>query len=319
MKRALVGYTGFVGSNLNLAGKFDAVYNSKNIQDAFGTQPDILYYAGLRAEKFLANKMPEKDKALIDEAIDNIQKIAPKKLVLISTIDVYKNPVDVDEDTKIDTDNLHPYGYNRYLLEQWVQQHMEDYLIVRLPGLFGKNIKKNFIYDYIHVLPAMLTEEKMMSLQEKAKELSDDLQQYYKKQDNGFYKYIPLEADSERKEQEKHLRELFGKLGFSALQFTDSRGIFQFYDLSNLYQDIETALQNTIQLLNIATEPVNVAEVYERLEGKAFVNEIASNAPYYNYRTKYADKFGGTNGYMADKATVLKQIEDFVKTEKETL
>lgn len=319
MKRALVGYTGFVGSNLNLAGKFDAVYNSKNIQDAFGTQPDILYYAGLRAEKFLANKMPEKDKALIDEAINNIQKIAPKKLVLISTIDVYKNPVDVDEDTKIDTDNLHPYGYNRYLLEQWVQQHMEDYLIVRLPGLFGKNIKKNFIYDYIHVLPAMLTEEKMMSLQEKAKELSDDLQQYYKKQDNGFYKYIPLEADSERKEQEKHLRELLGKLGFSALQFTDSRGIFQFYDLSKLYQDIETALQNTIQLLNIATEPVSVAEVYERLEGKAFVNEIASNAPYYNYRTKYADKFGGTNGYLADKATVLKQIEDFVKTEKETL
>lgn len=319
MKRALVGYTGFVGSNLNLAGKFDAVYNSKNIQDAFGTQPDILYYAGLRAEKFLANKMPEKDKALIDEAINNIQKIAPKKLVLISTIDVYKNPVDVDEDTKIDTDNLHPYGYNRYLLEQWVQQHMEDYLIVRLPGLFGKNIKKNFIYDYIHVLPAMLTEDKIMTLQETAKNLGDDLMKYYKKQDNGFYKYIPLEDNAERKEQEKHLRELFDKLGFSALQFTDSRGIFQFYDLSKLYQDIETALQNTIQLLNIATEPVSVAEVYERLEGKAFVNEIASNAPYYNYRTKYADKFGGTNGYLADKATVLKQIEDFVKTEKETL
>jgi hypothetical protein len=56
----LVGYTGFVGSNLYDAGEFDAVYNSKNIQDAFGTTPDLLVYAGVRAEKYLANNDPDK-------------------------------------------------------------------------------------------------------------------------------------------------------------------------------------------------------------------------------------------------------------------
>ena len=59
--KALVGYTGFVGSNINAKGDFDALYNSKNIEEAFGTSPDLLVYAGLRAEKYLANNFPEED------------------------------------------------------------------------------------------------------------------------------------------------------------------------------------------------------------------------------------------------------------------
>lgn len=31
---SLVGYTGFVGSNLYEADRFDAIYNSKNIREA---------------------------------------------------------------------------------------------------------------------------------------------------------------------------------------------------------------------------------------------------------------------------------------------
>lgn len=162
--RALVGYTGFVGSNIYVAGQFDAVYNSKNIEEAYGTEPDILVYAGLRAEKYLANNAPEKDMELIVQAEENIRKIAPKKLVLISTIDVFKVPNGVDEDSKIDTENLHAYGYNRYQLELWVQENYPDALIVRLPGLFGINIKKNFIYDYMNVIPFMLKKEKMEEL-----------------------------------------------------------------------------------------------------------------------------------------------------------
>jgi hypothetical protein len=61
MKKAIVGYTGFVGSNIYASGDFDGAYNTKNIQDAFGTCPDLLVYAGMRAEKFLANADPERD------------------------------------------------------------------------------------------------------------------------------------------------------------------------------------------------------------------------------------------------------------------
>ena len=124
--KALVGYTGFVGSNLCDQTKFDAVYNSKNIVEAYGTAPDLMVYAGVRAEKYLANSAPEKDLGKILEAEENIVKTAPKKLVLISTIDVFTNPQDVDENTTVVTDGLHPYGLNRYLLERRIRERFSE-------------------------------------------------------------------------------------------------------------------------------------------------------------------------------------------------
>lgn len=301
--RALVGYTGFVGSNIYVAGQFDAVYNSKNIEEAYGTEPDILVYAGLRAEKYLANNAPEKDMELIVQAEENIRKIAPKKLVLISTIDVFKVPNGVDEDSKIDTENLHAYGYNRYQLELWVQENYPDALIVRLPGLFGINIKKNFIYDYMNVIPFMLKKEKMEELSVIDAELSN----YYQIQDNGFYKVIEL-----GQEQREVLKEKFRKLGFSALNFTDSRSVYQFYPLSRLWADIQIALEHDIRMWHPATEPISAGELYEYLSGKKFVNELNGVPADYDYKTIHYDIFGGKNGYICDKKEIMESIYNFV-------
>lgn len=81
----------------------------KNIQEAYGKEFDILIYSGVRAEKFIANSNPNEDKILIEKAIENIKKINFNKLVLISTVDIYPNPVDVDEDSIIDK-NEQAYG-----------------------------------------------------------------------------------------------------------------------------------------------------------------------------------------------------------------
>ena len=51
---------------------------------------------------------------------------------------------------------INPYGLNRYYLEAWARKQYPNALIVRLPGLYGYNIKKNFIYDYMNVIPTML-------------------------------------------------------------------------------------------------------------------------------------------------------------------
>lgn len=299
---ALVGYTGFVGSNIYSEGKIDAVYNSKNIESAYGTEPDLLIYSGLRAEKYLANNNPEKDMELINQAIENISKINPKKLVLISTVDVLKNPVDVDEMASIETEGLQAYGYNRYQLELWGRDHYKDALIIRLPGLFGKNIKKNFIYDYINVIPFMLKEEKYLELVNK----ENELEKYYHKQDNGFYKVDVKEEDKE------YLKNIFRKVGFSALNFTDSRSRFQLYNLSRLWDDINTALDNNLTMWHPATEPVTAGEIYKYLTGEEFVNELNGLPANYDYKTAYAEVFGGTNGYICDKETVLKEIRKFV-------
>lgn len=303
--KALVGYTGFVGSNIcEAAGNdIDALYNSRNIAEAYGTNPDLLIYAGLRAEKYLANNAPEKDLELIFQAERNIEKINPKKLVLISTIDIFKTPKGVDENSPVDTQNLHPYGYNRYLLEQWVREKYPDALIIRLPGLFGKNIKKNFIYDFIHVIPFMLKEETFEELVKR----DGELRRFYSLQENGFYKVNVSAADRPL------LKEKFRNLGFSALNFTDSRSKYQFYNLSHLWGDINTALDAGITLWHPATEPVTAGELYFYLTGEPFANELHGIPAEYDYKTRFGAVFGGQNGYIQAKEAVLKEIGDFVK------
>lgn len=262
-----------------------------------------MIYAGLRAEKYLANNAPEKDMELIYQAEENIEKIGPKKLVLISTIDVFKMPKAVDEDSVIDTENLHAYGYNRYQLELWVRKNYPDALIIRLPGLFGKNIKKNFIYDFMNVIPFMLKKEKFEELVQH----DPELRKFYILQENGFYKVNVLEKDKEM------LKERFRQLRFSALNFTDSRSRYQFYNLGNLWRDINIALSKEIKLWHSATEPVSAGEVYEYLTGEKFTNELGSVPADYDYRTLYANVFGGRDGYILNKSSVLEEIKRFVE------
>ena len=304
---ALVGYTGFVGSNIYAGGQIDKAFNSKNIEEAFGLEPDLLIYSGLRAEKYLANNAPEKDMELIEQAKENIRRIAPKRLVLISTVDVWKTPVDVNEDDAIDCEGLHAYGLNRYRLECWVRENYPDALIIRLPGLFGINIKKNFIYDYIHVIPFMLKETKFQELAAREPLLN----QCYELQDNGFYKCKELSC-----KMRDVLKERFRQLSFTALNFTDSRNVYQFYPLERLWDDIRLALENDIRLWHPTTEPVSAAQVYEFLTGEDFVNELGGTPVVYDYRTKYDKLFGGSNGYICDKEQILQKIAAFINQEE---
>lgn len=304
---ALVGYTGFVGSNIYAAadGEIEGLYNSKNIEEAYGTAPELLIYAGLRAEKYLANTAPQEDMARILQAEENIKKINPRRLILISTIDVFKIPKNVDETSAIETEGLHAYGYNRYQLELWVRENYPDALIIRLPALFGKNIKKNFIYDYINVIPSMLKEDKFYELVEKEPELKNN----YKLQSNGFYK---LTVDDSEK---AFLKKKFLKLGFSAMNFTDSRSRYQFYNLKNLWRDMQIALDAGINLWHPATEPISTEELYEYLTGKNFKNELKGAVADYDYRTLYAELFDGAGDYISDKNKVLQEIKKFCEEE----
>ena len=55
MTDALIGYTGFVGSNLEATHEFGARYNSKNIAEIEGQSFGHLVCAGAPAKKWYAN------------------------------------------------------------------------------------------------------------------------------------------------------------------------------------------------------------------------------------------------------------------------
>ena len=149
----------------------------------------------------------------------------------------------------------------------------------------------------------MLKAEKFNELSEKEPALKN----YYQLQDNGFYKVNVEGSDRE------NLKKMFLELGFSALNFTDSRSRFQFYDLARLWDDMNTALNAGIKLWHPATEPVSAGELYEYLMGKKFVNELNGVPADYDYRTVHADLFGGKNGYICDKDCVMEDIRRLVK------
>lgn len=303
----LVGYTGFVGSNLAATHNFEGLFNTKNIEKAFGVSPDLLVYSGVPAEMFLANKNPEEDRKVIDNAINNIKQIAPKKIVLISTIGVYENPVRVNENTDINEDYVLPYGKNRLLLEKWVEENIKEHLIVRLPGLYGMNLKKNFLYDFINIVPSMLSEDKYIYCSEKSVAIKIN----YEKQENGFYK-----CNTQLKNvSKKQLKEEFIKLGFTALDFTDSRGIFQYYNLNRLWSDICCALENKVKKINIAVEPITIQELYHYLTGDKFDNILNKPAPHFDFYTIHADIFNKQGNYILEKEEILVDIKRFVEKE----
>ncbi len=150
MNDALIGHTGFVGSNILRGGSFAGLYNSKNIEDIAGRKFDCVICAGVSATKWLANKNPEQDWADIQRLLACLEKIEAARFVLISTVDVYQAPNGQRESDVPADDHPEAYGRHRRAIERFVEQRFPRHHIVRLPGLFGPGLKKNAIYDMMH-------------------------------------------------------------------------------------------------------------------------------------------------------------------------
>ena len=299
----LVGSTGFVGGNLRAKHTFTAVCHSSDIAAQYGTQPDLCVYAGVPAAMFLANADPEADLEVMRTARENLRKIAPKSLVLISSIAVFADSRGRCEDDAPGTDGLPAYGRNRLQLEQWVREDFNDALIVRLPALYGAGLKKNFLFDLHTITPAMLKPEKYNELVEK----SPLVKIGYTLADNGFYK---LNGTADK----TALKDFFAGNDFNALAFTDSRSRYQFYNLGRLWQDIEAARAAGLTMLHLCTPPISAAEVYTAVTGKAdWTNELPKSPFDYDLRSRYAAVLGGSGDYLCTKEEELDDVTHFLR------
>jgi dTDP-4-dehydrorhamnose reductase len=145
--RALIGHTGFVGGTLLRQQPFDATFNSRNIETIRGQSFDQVICAGVSAVKWLANKEPEADWRGIQRLMDSIADVSAGHFMLISTIDVYRDPAALTERDAPPLDGLHPYGRHRLALEAFIAERFPSHTIVRLPALFGTGLKKNALFD----------------------------------------------------------------------------------------------------------------------------------------------------------------------------
>lgn len=252
LPNALIGFTGFVGSTLLKQTAFTALYRSLNIADISNKIFDTVVCAGAPAQKWLANKDPDSDSQKIDSLIAHLRTIKCKKFILISTVDVFIQPQVVNENSPVITEGLHAYGANRRWLEQFVEQHFERYLIVRLPGLVGPGLRKNIIFDF---------------------------------------------------------------LNNNNLNAIDSRGVFQFYPMVNLWFDIQIALKSGLSLIHLTSEPISVTDVAGEGFGFYFDNHNQGAVAKYDMQSLHTSIFGSQTPYQYSVRETLQAIRHYAQSE----
>lgn len=103
------------------------------------------------------------------------------------------------------------------------------------------------------------------------------------------------------------------------LHAVDSRGVFQFYPMVNLWFDLEVALAEGLELLNLTSEPISVEEVSRQGFGKPFHNELSAPAARYDMRSKHAALFGGGAHHQYSKRDTIQAIRAYAQSEPRTL
>ncbi|MFZ2122608.1 MAG: pyridine nucleotide transhydrogenase [Rhodoferax sp.] len=254
--KALIGHSGFVGATLSKQLDFTDFYRSGTIETIDGRNFGLVVCSAAPAQKWIANRDPVADRQNIDSLISHLKTVTCNTFVLISTVDVFKSPIGVDEDTPVDEEGLHAYGLHRRLLEKFVQGYFKNHLIVRLPGLVGPGLRKNVIYDFLN--------------------------------DNN-------------------------------LHAIDSRGVFQFYPMVNLWWDIQTALQAGLKLVHLTAEPISVADVSALGFGKPFMQPTTNPPAIYDMRTRHAAAFGGTGHYQYSQRDTLQAVRAYAQSEPKAL
>lgn len=149
-RTCLIGYTGFIGSNLKRQHDFTEYYRSTNIDRIRGEHYDLMVCAGVSAAKWQANQRPDEDRAAIDSLVDHLSQVRASRVILISTVDVYPVTKGVDESFECGGHPNHAYGSNRLQLEKTLGALFPELYIARLPAVFGPGLKKNVIYDLLH-------------------------------------------------------------------------------------------------------------------------------------------------------------------------
>ena len=246
MSSALIGYTGFIGSNLLEYGSYESLYSSKNIKDIVGKKFDHVICAGLSGVKWRANKDPETDLKSVQLLMDCLRQISADRFTLISSIDVYDKFEGVNEDVPASMTH-HPYGVHRALFENFIIKNFKNHRVLRLPIVFGQNFKKNYIFDLIN---------------------------------------------------ENNLHNICVK------------NHVQFYDVTDLGNDIDRAWLSKSGVRNLATEPLYLSMIINKYFPSIMDLCTSSNIFSTNMVTKCA-----SSGYLYDRHNILDKIGKMLESE----
>jgi len=108
---------------------------------------------------------------------------------------------------------------------------------------------------------------------------------------------------------------IFDFLNNNNLEAIESRSLFQFYPMVNLWNDIQLALKADLNLIHLTAEPVSVSEVSLECFGKPFSQTRSGTPSSYDMRTRHADLTGASGQYQYSARESLLAIRAYAQSE----
>lgn len=108
---------------------------------------------------------------------------------------------------------------------------------------------------------------------------------------------------------------LFDLLHGNRLEHVDPASRFQWYPLERLADDIDRVQALGLPLVNLATEPVGMAEIQRRFFPGRMLGGQSKPAAY-DVRTRHGAAFGGDGRYALSAETVLEAMGRFVQASR---
>lgn len=112
---------------------------------------------------------------------------------------------------------------------------------------------------------------------------------------------------------------IFDFLNNNNLHSIESRGVFQFYPMVNLWYDIQTALKAGLSMVHLTAEPISVADVSMRGFGRPFTQTLDNPPARYDMQTQHAQIFGAQGRYQYSARESILAIRAYAQSEPVTL
>ena len=108
---------------------------------------------------------------------------------------------------------------------------------------------------------------------------------------------------------------IYDFLNNNNLDAIDSRGVFQFYPMVNLWSDIQVAIKNKCNLLHLTAEPLSVSDIAKECFNLDFNNVLSDRFACYDFQTAFSDLYDSERPYQYSRKEIILAIRCYAQSE----
>lgn len=105
---------------------------------------------------------------------------------------------------------------------------------------------------------------------------------------------------------------LFDLMNNHEVHRINPNGVFQWYPVGRLVNDLASVDEHDLQCVNLVTAPIPLRTIWDRFFPQHAIPAVAAPGAQYQLRSKFAHLFGSRDGYLMNVNEVMSEIGGFV-------